>query len=110
MTTYTCTYQNTHTQAQTQTHAYLETPEDLVYEELNVVVRQFLTLDDIVEVRSHQVGHQVPANQNQTAAQTKLLHCIRHATICYTRLHIPYLHISASCMLLLPSRFDSSQR
>lgn len=64
MTTYTCTYQNTHTQAQTQTHAYLETPEDLVYEELNVVVRQFLTLDNIVEVCPHQVDHQVPDNHN----------------------------------------------
>ena len=56
MKTYSCTYENTHT--------YLETPEDLVYEELNVVVRQVLTLDDIVEVRPHQVGHQVPANHN----------------------------------------------
>ena len=37
----------------------LHAPEDLVDEELDVVVRQLLRFDDVVEVGAHEVGHEV---------------------------------------------------
>ena len=37
----------------------LHAPEDLVDEELDVVVRQLLRFDDVVEVGSHEVGHHI---------------------------------------------------
>ena len=38
----------------------LETAQDLIHEELNVLVRQRLRLQDVVQVGAHQVGHKVP--------------------------------------------------
>ena len=37
----------------------LHAPEDLVDEELDVVVAQLLRLHDVVQVGTHQVGHEV---------------------------------------------------
>ena len=37
----------------------LHAPEDLVDEELDVVVGELLRLDDVVEVRAHEVGDEV---------------------------------------------------
>lgn len=43
----------------------LQASENLVDEELDMVIGQLLTLDDVVEVRAHQVGHQVPETPNR---------------------------------------------
>ena len=40
---------------------HLQSPEDLVHEELHVLVGECLLSDDVVKVGAHQVHHQVPA-------------------------------------------------
>lgn len=42
----------------------LQSSQDLINEELDVIICQLLTLDDIVEVCSHQVSHQIPVEQS----------------------------------------------
>lgn len=44
---------------------YLQSAEQLVNEELHVLVGKPLKLDDVVEVCSHQVRHQVAADSRE---------------------------------------------
>lgn len=37
----------------------LETPQDLIHEELDMLIRQLLRFYDVVEIRTHQRSHQV---------------------------------------------------
>ena len=37
----------------------LHTPHNLINQELNMIIRQLLSLDDVVEVGAHQVGDHV---------------------------------------------------
>ena len=41
----------------------LHTPHNLIDQELYMVIRQLLGLDDIVQVGPHQVGHHVPVDK-----------------------------------------------
>lgn len=41
---------------------YLETSENLVDKELNMVIRKLLTFHNVVQICSHEMGHQIPRN------------------------------------------------
>ena len=42
-------------------HTHLQSPQDLVDKELHMLVSEGLLLDDVVQVRAHQVCHQISA-------------------------------------------------
>lgn len=42
---------------------YLQSPKNLVYEELHMVISEFLAFHNVVQICSHQVCHQVPRNK-----------------------------------------------
>lgn len=51
---------------------HLEAAEELVNQELDMLVRQPLELDNVVEVRSHQIGNQVAAEGAENRARRQV--------------------------------------
>lgn len=53
---------------------HLEAAEELVNQELDMLVRQPLELDNVVEVRAHQIGDQVAAEGAENTARRQVKH------------------------------------